>query len=67
MFIISVLSVGAGDVDAATGAEEVCEVVVELMGGLLVAAASEDVKWTVISAGPSWFAVRFTVIGMAGL
>ena len=65
--MISVLSVGAPDVDAATGAVDVCAVVVEDTGGKADAAAEGELKWTVKRAGPDWVFDRETVIGTAGL
>ena len=67
MLIISVRSVGAPDVDAATGALDVWEVVVDEIGGEEAAAADGEVKCTVKRAGPDGFFERETVIGTAGL
>lgn len=67
MLNTSVLSVGAGDSDGVVGAVEVWGVVVVETGGGVLAAAEEEVKWTVIRAGSSGFSVRETVMGIAGL
>lgn len=63
----SVLSVGGPALDSGTGPTDVCLSVVEEISGLMVAAASGEVKCTVMRAGPVWFVVRLTVMGTAGL
>jgi hypothetical protein len=65
MFITSVLSVEGPGLEGVAGAVEVLGVVVEETGGGVV--EEGEPKWTVIRAGPVWFVVRFTVMGIAGL
>jgi len=67
MLITSVLSVGGPAFVAATGALDVCFVVVDEISVLISSAADGLVKWMVKSAGPDWSFVRFTVMGTAGL